>query len=78
LSNVGAHNIIYEEFPCIVEVLNQIRYPKNKLVYHTPNAEAIFVSLSEAVSVLHGIEIEIGRGGAFADNETYINSKLLF
>jgi hypothetical protein len=73
LSNLGAHNIIYEEFPYIVEVLNQIRYPKNKMVYHTPNAEAIFVSLGEAASVLHGIEIEIGRGGAFADNETYIN-----
>jgi predicted NAD-dependent protein-ADP-ribosyltransferase YbiA (DUF1768 family) len=76
LSNIKAYNLVYEETPYIIDVLNQIRYPKNKLVYYSLDKqppEAIFVSLNEAASVLHGIEIEIEKGSVFEDNETYIN-----
>lgn len=76
LSTIKAYNLVYEETPYIIDVLNQIRYPKNKLIYYSFDKqppEAIFVSLNEASSVLHGIETEISNGGEFNDNETYSN-----
>jgi len=76
LSNIKAYNLIYEETPYIIDVLNQIRYPKNKLVYYSTDSqqqEAIFVSVNEAARVLHGVETEIKNSRSFNDNETYIN-----
>lgn len=76
LSTIKSYNLIYKETPYIIDVLNQIRYPKNKILYYSKEKqppEAIFVSLSEAASVLHGIEIEISKGGVINDDETYTN-----
>lgn len=73
LANIRAYNLIYDETPYIVSVLNQIRYPKDKLIYRSPNKEAVFVSLSEAASVLYGIEVALETGSAINDNETYID-----
>lgn len=76
LSTIKDYNLIYKEIPYIVDVLNHIRYPKNKIFYYYHEKqppEAIFVSLSEVANVLHGIEIEISKGGFLNDNETYSN-----
>lgn len=71
LVDIKSYNLIYDETPYIVSILNQIRYPKDKLVYRSPNKEAIFVSLSEAASVLYGIEVALETGSDINDNETY-------
>jgi predicted NAD-dependent protein-ADP-ribosyltransferase YbiA (DUF1768 family) len=71
LASIRSYNLIYDETPYIVSVLNQIRYPKDKLVYRSPNKEAIFVSLGEAASVLYGIEVALETGSVINDNETY-------
>ena len=71
LANIKAYNLIYDETPYIVSVLNQIRYPKDKLIYRSINKEAIFVSLGEAASVLYGIEVALETGSVINDDATY-------
>jgi predicted NAD-dependent protein-ADP-ribosyltransferase YbiA (DUF1768 family) len=73
LTNIKSYNLIYDETPYIISVLDQIRYPKDKLVYRSPNKKAVFVSLSEAASVLHGVEIALETGSDINDNEPYTN-----
>lgn len=71
LANIRSYNLIYDETPYVVSVLNQIRYPKDKLIYRSPNNEAIFVSLGEAASVLYGIEVALETGSVINDNAIY-------
>lgn len=71
LANIRSYNLIYDETPYIVSVLNQIRYPKDKLIYRSPDKEAIFVSLGEAASVLYGIEVALETGHDINDNTIY-------
>jgi hypothetical protein len=73
LASIKSYNLIYDETPYIISVLDQIRYPKDKLVYSSLNKEVVFVSLSEAASVLHGVEIALETGSDINDNEPYTN-----